>query len=107
MDIQERLTAFAMLGATWVMYLLVVLSILGLAIILERTYYFIATRDDVNAPSMSCPCVPSPQQDTVPSTRSAHVAASPAATAAAAPSPDGATGTGLTAPRPSPIRCGG
>lgn len=49
MDIQERLTAFAMLGATWVMYLLVVLSILGLAIILERTYYFIATRDDVNA----------------------------------------------------------
>jgi biopolymer transport protein ExbB len=47
MDIQERLTAFAMLGATWVMWLLVGLSILGLAIILDRAYFFIATRDDV------------------------------------------------------------
>jgi biopolymer transport protein ExbB/TolQ len=47
MDIQERLTAFAMLGATWVMWLLVGLSILGLAIILDRAYYFLATRDDI------------------------------------------------------------
>lgn len=46
MDIQERLTAFAMLGATWVMWLLVGLSILGLAIILERAYFFFQTRDD-------------------------------------------------------------
>lgn len=46
MDIQERLTAFAMLGATWVMWLLVLLSIVGLAIVLERAYYFFATRDD-------------------------------------------------------------
>jgi biopolymer transport protein ExbB len=49
MDIQERLTAFAMLGAGWVMYLLVGLSILGLTIILDRTYYFIITREDVVA----------------------------------------------------------
>lgn len=49
MDIQERLTAFAMLGAGWVMYLLVGLSILGLTIILDRTYYFIVTREDVDA----------------------------------------------------------
>jgi biopolymer transport protein ExbB len=49
MDIQERLTAFAMLGAGWVMYLLVFLSILGLTIILDRVYYFVVTRDDVNA----------------------------------------------------------
>ena len=49
MDIQERLTAFAMLGAGWVMYLLVALSILGLTIILDRTYYFIVTREDVVA----------------------------------------------------------
>jgi biopolymer transport protein ExbB len=46
MDIQERLTAFAMLGATWVMWLLVLLSIVSLAIVLERAYYFFATRDD-------------------------------------------------------------
>ncbi len=49
MDIQERLTAFAMLGAGWVMYLLVALSILGLTIILDRTYYFIVTREDIAA----------------------------------------------------------
>lgn len=46
MDIQERLTAFAMLGASWVMWLLVLLSIVGLAIVLERAYYFFATGDD-------------------------------------------------------------
>lgn len=46
-DIQERLTAFAMLGATWVMWLLVFLSIIGVAIIFERVYYFFASRDDV------------------------------------------------------------
>lgn len=47
MDIQERLTAFAMLGAGWVMWLLVGLSILCLAIILERAYFFFQTRDDL------------------------------------------------------------
>lgn len=47
MDIQERLTAFAMLGAEWVMWLLVILSIIALAIILERAYYLLATRDDL------------------------------------------------------------
>ena len=49
MDIQERLTAFAMLGAEWVMWLLVVLSVVVLAIVLERAYYLIATRDDIDA----------------------------------------------------------
>lgn len=47
MDIQERLTAFAMLGAEWVMWLLVVLSVVVLAIVLERAYYLFATRDDI------------------------------------------------------------
>lgn len=47
MQIQERLTAFAMLGASWVLWLLVGLSIIGLAIVLERTYYLLASRDDV------------------------------------------------------------
>src|SRR5690606_15123224 len=49
MDLQERLTAFAMLGATWVMWLLVALSILCVAIILERAYYLLASRDNLLA----------------------------------------------------------
>ena len=48
MNIQERLTGFAMLGATWVMWLLVGLSIISIAIILERIYFFSATRDDID-----------------------------------------------------------
>jgi biopolymer transport protein ExbB len=46
MDIQERLTAFAMLGATWVMWLLIGLSVIGLGIVLERAYYYLASSDD-------------------------------------------------------------
>lgn len=48
MDIQERLTAFALLGATWIMWLLVGLSIISVAIILERLYFFSTTRDDIS-----------------------------------------------------------
>jgi biopolymer transport protein ExbB len=48
MDIQERLTAFAMLGATWVMWLLIGLSVISIAIILERIYFFAATRDNID-----------------------------------------------------------
>src|SRR5690349_4968469 len=48
MDIQERLTAFAMLGAAWVMWLLIGLSVIVLAIALERLYFFTATNDDVD-----------------------------------------------------------
>ena len=47
MDIQERLTAFAMLGATWVMWLLVGLSVVCVAIILDRAYYLLSTREDL------------------------------------------------------------
>lgn len=49
MDIQEKLTQFAMLGATWVMWLLVILSVISVAIILERTYYLMSTRDDIES----------------------------------------------------------
>jgi biopolymer transport protein ExbB len=49
MNIQERLTAFALLGAGWVMWLLIGLSVLGVAIMLERAYFFMATRDDIDA----------------------------------------------------------
>jgi biopolymer transport protein ExbB/TolQ len=48
MQIQERLTAFSMLGAGWVLWLLVGLSVIGLAIVLERAYYLLSSRDDVN-----------------------------------------------------------
>src|SRR6476646_741910 len=48
MDIQERLTAFAMLGATWVMWLLIGLSVICLAIILERIYFYSVTRDNID-----------------------------------------------------------
>jgi biopolymer transport protein ExbB len=48
MNIQERLTAFALLGAGWVMWLLVALSVLGVAIMLERAYFFMATREDID-----------------------------------------------------------
>ncbi len=49
MNIQERLTAFAMLGATWVMWLLVGLSVLSIAIMLERAYFLLSTRDDIDS----------------------------------------------------------
>lgn len=49
MDIQERLTAFALLGATWVMWLLIALSVVSIAVILERLYFFLSTRDDIDA----------------------------------------------------------
>jgi biopolymer transport protein ExbB len=49
MNIQERLTAFAMLGAGWVMWLLVLLSVIILAIILERAWYLWKTRTNALA----------------------------------------------------------
>ncbi len=49
LDIQERMTAFAMLGAGWVMWLLVGLSIVCVAIMLERAYYLFSGRDDIQA----------------------------------------------------------
>ena len=47
MDIQAKLTGFAMMGATWVMWLLVALSVGGLAIALERAVYLLRTRDNI------------------------------------------------------------
>src|SRR5262249_3226660 len=46
MDIQAKLTHFAMLGATWVMWVLVGLSIGGVAIALDRAIYLIRTSDN-------------------------------------------------------------
>jgi biopolymer transport protein ExbB/TolQ len=47
MDIQAKLTGFAMLGATWVMWVLVGLSVGGLVVALDRTIYLIRTSDNV------------------------------------------------------------
>ena len=43
MDIQQKLTGFAMMGATWIMWLLVALSVGGVAVALERAIYLIRT----------------------------------------------------------------
>src|SRR5690348_380601 len=48
MDIQAKLTAFAMLGATWVMWVLIGLSIGGLAVALDRAVYLLRTSDNVH-----------------------------------------------------------
>ena len=47
MDIQAKLTGFAMLGATWVMWVLVGLSVGGLMVALDRAVYLIRTSDNV------------------------------------------------------------
>ena len=47
MDIQAKLTSFAMMGATWIMWLLVGLSVGGLAVALERAVYLFRTSDNL------------------------------------------------------------
>jgi biopolymer transport protein ExbB/TolQ len=47
MDIQQKLTGFAMMGATWIMWVLVGLSVGGLAVALERAIYLISTSDNI------------------------------------------------------------
>src|SRR5450755_333539 len=49
MDLQSRLTDFAMNGAEWVMWLLVALSIIGFAIATERAFALVRSRDHVGA----------------------------------------------------------
>jgi biopolymer transport protein ExbB len=46
MDLQARLTAFSLMGAEWVMWLLVALSVVGLTVVVERAIYFFSSRDD-------------------------------------------------------------
>ncbi len=47
MDIQNRMTGFANLGAAWVMWLLIGLSVAALAVALERALFLARTRDDL------------------------------------------------------------
>lgn len=47
MDIIATLNALANFGATWVMWVLVVLSVLGLAVVVERGIVYVTSRDDI------------------------------------------------------------
>jgi biopolymer transport protein ExbB len=47
MDIQQKLTSLAMMGATWVMWLLITISVFGLAIAIERAVVMLLTSDNV------------------------------------------------------------
>jgi biopolymer transport protein ExbB len=47
MDIEQALQAFTALGARWVLWLLGGLSVVGVAIIIERGVFLLASRDNV------------------------------------------------------------
>ena len=47
MDIQAKLTSFAMMGATWIMWVLIGLSVGGLAVALERAIYLARTSENL------------------------------------------------------------
>jgi biopolymer transport protein ExbB len=47
MDIVERMTGLAGFGARWVLWLLVALSVVAVAIIIERAVLYFSSRDDV------------------------------------------------------------
>ena len=46
-DLQSRLSSLTHLGASWVLWTLVALSILGVAVALERAVAFLVARDDL------------------------------------------------------------
>jgi biopolymer transport protein ExbB len=49
MNLQARLTEFALNGADWVMWLLIALSIIGFAIAIERAFALARSRDNIAA----------------------------------------------------------
>jgi biopolymer transport protein ExbB len=49
MSITETFKGFALLGAEWVMWVLVALSVISIAIMIERAMYFIGQRPDVGS----------------------------------------------------------
>jgi len=48
MDLVNRIGAVTSYGATWVLWLLVALSIIALGVVLERAVVFVTSRDDVS-----------------------------------------------------------
>lgn len=49
MDIATTLSAFVELGATWVLWMLLALSVAALSVIIERLVFLASTREDVGA----------------------------------------------------------
>ncbi len=49
MDIIESFKGFALLGAQWVMWVLVVLSLFSIAMMIERLFYYFGQRADIGA----------------------------------------------------------
>jgi biopolymer transport protein ExbB len=49
MHITERFLAFTLLGAEWVLWLLIALSVISFAIMIERAYYFLTHAVDVES----------------------------------------------------------
>jgi biopolymer transport protein ExbB len=49
MHITERFLAFTLLGAEWVLWLLIVLSVISFAIMIERAYFFLTHGVDVES----------------------------------------------------------
>ena len=49
MHITERFLAFTLLGAEWVLWLLIALSVVSFAIMIERAYYFLTHTVDVES----------------------------------------------------------
>jgi biopolymer transport protein ExbB len=47
MDIEQALAAFTMLGARWVLWMLLALSVAGVTVVIERTVFLFTSRDDV------------------------------------------------------------
>ena len=48
MDITDRFMAFSLLGAEWVMWVLVALSLASVAVMVERAIYFFGKRPDIS-----------------------------------------------------------
>jgi biopolymer transport protein ExbB len=49
MHITERFLAFTLLGAEWVLWLLIALSVISFAIMIERAYYFLTHQVDIDS----------------------------------------------------------
>lgn len=49
MDLQHQLSGISHLGAGWIMWILVALSIASLAVVADRTLVLLRTRDDIRA----------------------------------------------------------
>lgn len=47
MNIEQILNAFTMLGAQWILWLLVALSVAGVTVVIERAVFLFTSRDDV------------------------------------------------------------